>query len=96
VMVVLLQTSERRICRVLGVGRSSLRPLPSDARSAAGVPVVLRNVLDAFPKDAAIVRPPTIEAVVLPLIATSDWSAENLDAKIEAIRNRYLEILHQD
>ncbi len=60
------------------------------------VPVVLRNVLDAFPKDATIVRPATIEAVVLPPISTSDWSAENLDAKIEAIRSRYLEILHQD
>jgi len=33
---------------------------------------------------------------VLPPIATSDWSAEKLDAKIEAIRNRYLESLHQD
>lgn len=60
------------------------------------VPVVLRNVFDAFPKDATIVRPATIEAVVLPPISTRDWSAENLDSKIDAIRSRYLEILHQD
>ncbi len=60
------------------------------------VPVVFRNVLDAFPKDAAIVRPATIEAVVLPPISTRGWSVENLDERIDAIRNRYLEILRQD
>ena len=41
-------------------------------------------------------RPATIEAVVLPPIPTGDWSVENLDSKIDAIRSRYLEILHQD
>ena len=60
------------------------------------VPVVFRNVLDAFPKDAAIVRPATIEAVVLPPISTRKWSVEQLDEEIDAIRNRYLEILRQD
>jgi putative transposase len=37
VMAVLPQTSERRNCRVLGVARSSLRPQPSDARSAKSI-----------------------------------------------------------
>jgi len=60
------------------------------------VPVVFRNVLDAFPKDAAIVRPATIEAVVLPPIQTRGWTVEGLDDEIEKIRNRYLEILRQD
>ncbi|MFO0689942.1 MAG: HAD-IB family hydrolase [Myxococcota bacterium] len=60
------------------------------------VPVVFRNVLDAFPKDATIVRPATIEAVVLPPIPTRDWTVEGLDREIETIRNRYLEILRQD
>jgi putative phosphoserine phosphatase/1-acylglycerol-3-phosphate O-acyltransferase len=59
------------------------------------VPVVFRNVLDAFPKDATIVRPATIEAVVLPPVETSDWTVEALDEKIAEIRNRYLEVLHQ-
>lgn len=60
------------------------------------VPVVFRNVLDAFPKDATIVRPATIEAVVLAPIPTTDWKIEELDARIGAIRQRYLEILGQD
>ena len=57
------------------------------------VPVVFRNVLDAMPKDAVVVRPATIEAVVLPPIDTSDWRVENLDDEIQAIRARYLEVL---
>jgi putative phosphoserine phosphatase/1-acylglycerol-3-phosphate O-acyltransferase len=59
------------------------------------VPVVFRNVLDAFPKDATIVRPATIEAVVLPPVETTDWTVEALDEEIAEIRNRYLEVLHQ-
>lgn len=59
------------------------------------VPVVFRNVLDAFPKDASVVRPATIEAVVLPAVETLDWTAESLDHEIGEIRRRYLEILHQ-
>lgn len=60
------------------------------------VPVVFRNVLDAFPKDARIVRPATIEAIVLPPIDTSEWTAETLDDEIGRIRRVYLEILHQE
>jgi putative phosphoserine phosphatase/1-acylglycerol-3-phosphate O-acyltransferase len=59
------------------------------------VPVVFRNVLDAFPKDARVVRPATIEAVVLPPVDTSAWDVERLDDEIQAIRRRYLEVLHQ-
>ncbi|MCZ6782030.1 MAG: HAD-IB family hydrolase [Proteobacteria bacterium] len=57
------------------------------------VPVVFRNVLDALPKDALVVRPATIEAVVLPPIDTTDWTLERLDEEIEAVRVKYLEIL---
>ena len=59
------------------------------------VPVVFRNVLDAFPKDALVVRPATIEAVVLPPIETTDWTVEALDEEIAKIRGRYLEVLNQ-
>ncbi len=65
----------------------------------AGVPivaVVFRNVLDAFPKDARVVRPATIEATVLPPIDTSAWTPETLDDEVHALRARYLEILQQD
>jgi putative phosphoserine phosphatase/1-acylglycerol-3-phosphate O-acyltransferase len=60
------------------------------------VPVVFRNVLDAFPKDARIVRPATIEAKVLAPIETSDWTKDTLDHEIASIRERYLEILRQE
>jgi putative phosphoserine phosphatase/1-acylglycerol-3-phosphate O-acyltransferase len=57
------------------------------------VPIVFRNALDALPKDALLVRPATVEAVVLPPIDTSNWTAQALDDEIEAIRARYLEVL---
>jgi putative phosphoserine phosphatase/1-acylglycerol-3-phosphate O-acyltransferase len=59
------------------------------------VPVVFRNVLDAFPKDALVVRPATIEAVILPPIETTDWTVEALDGNIAEVRKSYLDILHQ-
>lgn len=57
------------------------------------VPVVFRNVLDALPKHALVIRPASIEAVVLPPIDTSSWTRETLDAEIEGLRRRYLEVL---
>jgi putative phosphoserine phosphatase / 1-acylglycerol-3-phosphate O-acyltransferase len=57
------------------------------------IPVVFRNVLDALPKDALVVRPATVEAVVLPPVQTSNWTVEGLDQEIKAIRDQYLEVL---
>jgi putative phosphoserine phosphatase/1-acylglycerol-3-phosphate O-acyltransferase len=57
------------------------------------VPVVFRNVLDALPKGALIVRPAMVETVVLPAIDTSAWTLDTLDEKIESIHDRYLAIL---
>jgi putative phosphoserine phosphatase/1-acylglycerol-3-phosphate O-acyltransferase len=57
------------------------------------VPVVFRNVLDALPKGALIVRPAMIEAVILPAVDTSAWTLDTLDEQIERIRDRYLAIL---
>jgi putative phosphoserine phosphatase/1-acylglycerol-3-phosphate O-acyltransferase len=60
------------------------------------VPIVFRNALDALPKGALFVHPATVEALVLPPIDTSDWSREDLDDRIEAIRQRYLHVLEED
>ena len=60
------------------------------------VPVVIRNALDAMPKDAAVIRPATVEIVVLPPISTTDWTAETIDDHIRDVRQRYLDVLHQD
>jgi putative phosphoserine phosphatase/1-acylglycerol-3-phosphate O-acyltransferase len=57
------------------------------------VPVVFRNVLDALPKGALIVRPAMIEAVILPPIDTSTWSLDTLDDEIRDVRDQYIEIL---
>jgi putative phosphoserine phosphatase/1-acylglycerol-3-phosphate O-acyltransferase len=57
------------------------------------VPIVFRNVLDALPKGAAIVRPAVVEAVVLPPVDTSSWTLEGLDGEIDWIRGRYVDIL---
>jgi len=57
------------------------------------VPVVFKNVLDALPKDAMVVRPATVEAVVLPPIDTSKWTTKNMDRKIASLRSRYLAAL---
>ncbi len=59
------------------------------------VPVVFRNVLDALPKGAVIVRPAVIEAVVLPPVDTSGWTLETLDEEVEEMRQRYIEVLQQ-
>ena len=57
------------------------------------VPIVFRNVLDALPKNALIVRAADVEAVVLPPVDTSNWTVKGLNAEIKAIRDRYLEVL---
>jgi putative phosphoserine phosphatase/1-acylglycerol-3-phosphate O-acyltransferase len=57
------------------------------------VPIVFRNALDALPKGGLVVRPATVEAVVLPPVDTSSWLRENLEEEIAAIRRRYLDVL---
>jgi putative phosphoserine phosphatase/1-acylglycerol-3-phosphate O-acyltransferase len=57
------------------------------------VPIVFRNALDVLPRGAVVLRAATVEVVVLPPVDTRDWTRENLDARIEAIRDGYLEVL---
>jgi putative phosphoserine phosphatase / 1-acylglycerol-3-phosphate O-acyltransferase len=57
------------------------------------VPIVFRNALDALPKNAIVVRPATIEAVVHPPISTARWKTSQLDTHIEAIHQLYEETL---
>ena len=59
------------------------------------VPVVFRNVLDALPKGAFIVRPAVIESVVLPPVDTSSWTLDTLDEEIRKFRDRYIEVLEE-
>ncbi len=57
------------------------------------VPVVFRNVLDALPKGALVVRPAVVEAVILPPVDTSRWTLDSLDDEIGKVRNSYIAIL---
>lgn len=59
------------------------------------VPIVFRNTLDAMPKHALVVRPATIEAVVLPPVSTEGWSLDTLNREIARVRRAYLEVLDQ-
>ena len=63
---------------------------------AAGVPivpVVLKNSLDALPRDGVVIRPATVEVVVLPPIPTADWTREELDDRIDEIHRLFEETL---
>lgn len=57
------------------------------------VPVVFRNVLDALPKGALVVRPAVVEAVVLPPVDTSHWTHDTLEDEIGKVRDSYIAIL---
>jgi len=57
------------------------------------VPIVFRNALDALPKGGAIVRPATVEAVVLRPIPTTSWTLATLDEEIARIRDRFVDVL---
>ncbi len=78
----------------VGVFKKGAFRLAMDAKVPI-VPVVFRNVLDALPKGAVVVRPAVIEAVVLPPIDTSSWSLETLDEEIQRVRERYLQVLDE-
>jgi len=57
------------------------------------VPIVFRNALDALPKHGIVIRPATVEVVVLPPIETHDWSPDRLDEHIAAVRGEFLQAL---
>jgi putative phosphoserine phosphatase/1-acylglycerol-3-phosphate O-acyltransferase len=59
------------------------------------VPIVFKNTLDVLPRGAIVLRPANVEAVVLPPIDTSSWTRDPLDAEIEAVRKKFLEVLGQ-
>ena len=66
------------------------------AAKAPIVPIVFRNALDALPKHAVFVRPATVEVVVHPPIATTNWTPKNLDDRIAEIHRLYSETLGLD
>jgi putative phosphoserine phosphatase/1-acylglycerol-3-phosphate O-acyltransferase len=57
------------------------------------VPIVLRNAADVWPLGTQVMRPGTVDVVVHPPIPTTDWTDDDLDARIAAVRRLYLETL---
>lgn len=86
-------------------GTRSLTPRPGPFKKGAFhiamaaraplVPIVFRNALDALPKHGLVIRPTTVEVVVHPPIPTDDWEAEELDDRIEAVRQLFIETLEE-
>ena len=57
------------------------------------VPIVIRNVDDIGARGASIMRPGTVDVAVLPPISVADWTLEDLPARIQTVRQLYLDTL---
>jgi putative phosphoserine phosphatase / 1-acylglycerol-3-phosphate O-acyltransferase len=55
------------------------------------VPIVMRNTGELMWRGSSVVRPGTVDVVVLPPVATSHWRVEDLDRHVEEIRRSYQE-----
>ncbi|MGB0931033.1 MAG: HAD-IB family hydrolase [Chitinophagales bacterium] len=60
------------------------------------VPIVIKNAHDAMPRGTSIIRPATVEVVVLPAIPIEGWNLENLEERIDEVRGMYLKELGQE
>ena len=57
------------------------------------VPVVIRNAGEMMPRGALAMRPGKVQVAVLPAIDVSKWKAEELDERVEEVRQLYLNTL---
>jgi HAD superfamily hydrolase (TIGR01490 family) len=57
------------------------------------VPIVLRNAGAAMWRGSKTVRPATVDVAVLPPIDVSDWTVAELDDRIAAVRQQYVDTL---
>lgn len=60
------------------------------------VPIVIKNAHDAMPKGSNLVRPTTIEIVVLDPVDTSKWKAKTIDDHVHQVREMFLQELEQE
>lgn len=57
------------------------------------VPVIIRNADDIGSRDAFFMRPGTVEVKVLPAISVADWTLDDLEERIEAVRDLFVATL---
>jgi len=59
------------------------------------VPIILKNAHDVMPRGKNLFNPTMVQVVVLPPIHSHDWTLENLDEKVDNIRQQFLDVLDQ-
>lgn len=57
------------------------------------VPIVIRNASSLMPPHTLVVKSGTVDVAVLPPISTDDWTHDNMNQKIDEVRNMFLETL---
>ena len=58
------------------------------------VPIVIRNAELIASRNGASLHPGTVDIAVLPPISVKDWTLDDLDEKIEGVRQQFIETLH--
>ena len=64
---------------------------------AAGIPIVpiiIRNAEDIGSRDAFFMRPGRVDVTVLPPISVADWTLDDLEERIEAVRDLFVATLN--
>ena len=57
------------------------------------VPIVMRNVGEVMWRGSQVIRPGTVDVVVLPPVDTSDWTVETLDEHVAYVREMFVRTL---
>jgi putative phosphoserine phosphatase/1-acylglycerol-3-phosphate O-acyltransferase len=57
------------------------------------VPIVIRNAGELFWRGSTLMRSGTIDVAVLPPISVADWSAAELDDRVEEVRAQFIRTL---
>jgi putative phosphoserine phosphatase/1-acylglycerol-3-phosphate O-acyltransferase len=57
------------------------------------VPIVIRNVDDIGTRTSGTMRPGVVDVAVLPPVAVADWTLGDLDRRIAAVRQRFVDTL---
>lgn len=82
--------------RVAGAGVAPFKKGAFRMAMEAGVPVVpivIRNADDVGARDSSIMRPGVVEVAVLPPVPVDDWTLDDLDTRIAAVRQRFVDTL---
>lgn len=60
------------------------------------IPMILKNAHDVLPKGAALMKSSVVNVCILPPIATTDWTKDNLEQNVARVRDLFLKELGQE